>query len=124
MREVAITSYMFSPLQKRRPNQAQVEVLQVPEAPVDHLRGAARGALAEVVALHEGDRIAARGGVEGDPGAGDPASDDDHVEVILLHGGQRGLSGDHLGLIPGTRSPGRPAAAPAGAAPARRSRDA
>ena len=51
-------------LEQRLADQAEVEVLQVAEAAVDHLRGAARGALAEVVALEQRDRVAARGRVE------------------------------------------------------------
>ena len=38
-------------LEQRLADQAEVEVLQVAEAAVDHLRGAARGAPREVVAL-------------------------------------------------------------------------
>ncbi len=49
---------------------------------MDHLRGAARGADRVVAALQQGHRVAARGGVEGDPGAGDPAADHDDLEAL------------------------------------------
>ena len=51
---------------------------------MDHLRGAARGALREVVALDERHRVPARGGVQGDAGAGDAAADHDDVELLAL----------------------------------------
>ena len=82
-------------LQQRLADEAEVEVPQVAEAAVDHLRGAARGAGGEVVALDQGHRVAAGGGVEGDPGAGHPAADHDDVEALLLEGGQRPLARDH-----------------------------
>ena len=53
-------------LEQRLADQAEVEVLQVAQPAVDHLRGAARGADRVVVALDQRDRVAARGGVEGD----------------------------------------------------------
>ena len=68
-------------LQQRLADQPEVEVLQVAEAAVDHLRGAARGADGEVIALQQRDRIPARRRIESDPGAGDPAADHDHLEV-------------------------------------------
>jgi hypothetical protein len=68
-------------LQQRLANQPEIEVLQVAEAAVDHLRGAAGGAHGVVAALQQGDRVATRGGVEGDPGAGDAAADDDDLEA-------------------------------------------
>ena len=49
---------------QRLAHQPEVEVLQVAQAAVDHLRRAARGAAREVVALDERDREPARGGVE------------------------------------------------------------
>ena len=69
-------------LQERLADQAEVEVLQVAKPAVDHLRGAARGAGGVVVALHQRHRVAARGGVQRHPRAGDPAADHDHVEAL------------------------------------------
>ena len=77
-------------LEQRLADQAEVEVLQVAEAAVDHLRGAARGADRVVVALEQRHRVAARGGVEGDAGAGDPAADHDDLEA---------LAGDRLDCV-------------------------
>ncbi len=80
-------------LEQRLADEAEVEVLQVAEAAMDHLRGAAGGADRVVAALQQRDRVAARGGVEGDPGAGDAAADDDHLEVLagdLLDGAGAG----------------------------------
>ena len=77
-------------LQQRLADQPEVEVLQVAQAAVDHLRGAAGRALRIVPALEQSDRVAARGGVEGDAGAGDAAADHDDLEVPpgdLLDGG-------------------------------------
>ena len=82
-------------LQQRLADQAEVEVLQVAEPAVDHLRRAAGGALAEVVALDQRDRIAARGRVEGHAGAGDPTADDDHVEAVLSHRRECLVARDH-----------------------------
>ena len=69
-------------LEQRLADQPEVEVLQVAEPAVDHLRGAARGALRVVAALDQRHRVAARGGVERDAGAGDPAADHDDVELV------------------------------------------
>ena len=87
-------------LEQRLADQAEVEVLQVAQAAVDHLRGAAGGADGVVAALEQRHRVAARGGVEGDAGAGDPAADDDDLEA---------LPGDRLDR----RRPGQHAAPPA-----------
>ena len=53
-------------------DETEVEVLQVAQPAVDHLRGAARGPLGEVVALDQRHGVAARSGVERHAGAGDP----------------------------------------------------
>ena len=63
------------------------------------------------MALDEGHRVAARGGVQGHTGARDAAADDDHVEVVLLDCRERLVAGDHLGESP---RPGRRARAPGG----------
>jgi hypothetical protein len=68
-------------LQQRLPHQPEVEVLQVAEPAVDHLRGAARGADRVVIALEQSDRISPRGGIQSHPGPGDPTADHDHLEV-------------------------------------------
>ena len=86
-------------LQQRLTDQAEVEVLQVAETTVDHLRGAAGGADGVVAALQQCHRVAARSGVEGDAGAGDAAADDDDLEVLAGNGLDRVGAGQHRWLI-------------------------
>jgi hypothetical protein len=69
-------------LEQRLADEAEVEVLQVSQPAVDHLRGAARGAERVVLALEQRHRITARGRVEGDPGAGDAAADHHDLEPL------------------------------------------
>ena len=69
-------------LEQRLAHQAEVEVLQVAQAAVDELRRAAAGARGEVGLLDQRHAVAARGRVERHPGAGDPAADHQHVEVL------------------------------------------
>ena len=75
----------------------------------------------EVAALHQRDRVAARGGVQRDPGAGDPAADHDDVELLALDRLERvRLRADHgVPSSRGTRRPGRRARARGRSAPAR-----
>src|SRR5664280_3420161 len=70
-------------LQQRLAHESEVEVLQVAQSPVDELARSAGGAGGEVRALQQRDAVAARGRVEGDTRAGDAATDDDHVELVL-----------------------------------------
>src|SRR5436309_2949540 len=81
-------------LEQRLAHEPQVEVLEVAEAAVHELGGAAGGARRVVVALDERDAIPARGGVERDPGAGDPPSDDHEVELLRLQRGEGVVAGD------------------------------
>ena len=71
-----------APLAARLEHEAEVAVLEVAHAAVDEPRRAARGAAREVVALDERDAEAAERGVARDAGAGDPAADDEEVDVI------------------------------------------
>ena len=65
-------------LQQRLADEPEVEVLQVAQAAVDELgRAADEVPDGEVGALDQRDAVAARGGVERDAGAGDPAADHD-----------------------------------------------
>jgi hypothetical protein len=82
-------------LEQRLADEAEVEVLQVAQAAVDELARAARGAGGEVVALDERDAVPARGRVERDAGAGDPAADHDDVEAVGRQGAQGCGSVDH-----------------------------
>ena len=85
-------------LEQRLADEAEVEVLQVAQAAVDHLRGAARGADRVVAALEQRHRVAARGGVEGDAGAGDAAADHDDLEALAGDRLDRGGAGQHRRL--------------------------
>jgi hypothetical protein len=62
---------------------------------VDELGRAAGGADGVVLALDQRDAVAARRRVEGHPGAGDPAPDDDDVEAIGLESRQCLVARDH-----------------------------
>ena len=102
-------------LEQRLAHEAQVEVLQVAQAAVDELARAARGAGGVVGLLDERDRVAARGRVERDAGAGDPAAHDDHVEALGAQRGDGVGAGDHPGILakaprapPPARAPGAP----------------
>ncbi len=64
-------------------------LLQVAEAAVNHLRGFGGRTGREVVLFDESGPQAATGGIEGDAGAGDTASDDQHVELLVGEASQR-----------------------------------
>ena len=70
-------------LGRRLANQADVALLQVAQAAVHELGGAAAGAAGEVAALDQPDRQPAQRRVARHPGTGDPAADDQHVEGLV-----------------------------------------
>ena len=82
------------------PRDGRMAARQVAQAAVRELRAPAAGALGEIPALDERDAQAARGGVQGDAGAGDAAADDEDVDDTALRelaeltqapvGGERG----------------------------------
>ena len=82
-------------LEQRLADEPEVEVLQVAQAAVDELGGAARRAGGEVRALDEGHAVATRGGVQRHAGARDPAADDDDVELLLGESGEGVAAVDH-----------------------------
>jgi hypothetical protein len=86
-------------LEQGLPHEAEVEVLEVAEAAVDHLRGAARGTDRVVAPLEQRHRVAARGSVEGDPCAGDAAADHDDLEALPGDRLDRGGAGQHRRLL-------------------------
>ncbi len=103
------------PLPQGLVHEADVAVLQVPQAPVDELRALRRGAAGEVVALHQRRAQATRRSVERHPRPGDPAADHEHVEgrvaqrlqgTVAIEGAER-----HALNLVGT---GRPPACGAG----------
>ncbi len=65
-------------------DQPELALLQVADAAVDQLRRLGRGPRGEVVLLDQGGAQASAGSVEGDPGSGDPSSDDEDVEGLAL----------------------------------------
>jgi hypothetical protein len=71
-------------LEQRLAHEPKVEVLEVAQATVDQLRGAARRAGCEVRLLHERHAVPARGRVECHARAGDPPAHDDEVELVPL----------------------------------------
>ena len=71
-----------APLVQRLAHEADVETLEVAQAAVDQLAGAARRAGGEVALLDQSHRQAAAGGVEGDAAAGHAAADHQHVERL------------------------------------------
>ena len=90
-------------LQQRLAHEPEVEVLQVAQAAVDELGRARRRPAREVGALDQRDRVPARGGVQRDAGAGDPAADHEHVERLGRERGDGVGAGQHVlrGYRPG-----------------------
>jgi hypothetical protein len=70
-------------------DESEVEHLEVAQAAVDELAGAAGRAGGEVAGLDQSDGQAARGGVERGARADHPAADDQHVELAGGHRPQR-----------------------------------
>jgi hypothetical protein len=70
-------------LVKRFPHQADLEMLQVAEPAVNHLRRLAAAAGSEVALFDERDRQSPESGIPGDAGPGRAASQNGDVEVIL-----------------------------------------
>ena len=70
------------PLVQGLAHEADVEMLEIPQATVDQLAGTARRAGGEVAAFHQSHRQAATRGVERDPAAGHAAADHQHVERL------------------------------------------
>jgi len=64
-------------------HQAELELLEIPKAPVDELAARRAGSRAEIIALHQQHLQPASGGVARDARAVDPAAD--YQEVIAFH---------------------------------------
>ncbi len=78
-----------TPLAQRLPHQPEVEHLQVAQPAVDQLGRARRRAAGPVAGLDQRDAEPAGRGVEGRPGADDPAADDEDVDLLGRHLPQR-----------------------------------
>ncbi len=85
-------------------DEPEVPLLQVPEAPVDKLRGLGRGAGCEVVALHEGRAQAPRGSVESHADTCDPTAYHEDVEFLFREPSQR-VFAVHGVSLPQTQTP-------------------
>ena len=117
-------------LGQRLVDEPDLALLEVADPAVHELRRLRRGARCDVVALDQRGAQAPRGGVERDAGAGDPAADDEHVEVLVGQAAERGRAVEaHPGNLPGgaqmtspgvpsSRTTGRPCAAQAFMPPA------
>ena len=95
---------------QRLADQPEVEHLQVAQAAVDQLARPARGAAGPVPRLDDRRGQAAGHGVEGAARADDAAADDQDVELVLGHPGDR-LAPAPAGTAPSRQvrpSPARP----------------
>jgi hypothetical protein len=83
-------------------HQAELTLLQVANAAVNHLRGFRGGAGGEVVLLDQGCFQPAAGGIEGHPGASNAPADDQHVELLVGEASQRigAAKGVHRSRLP------------------------
>ena len=83
-------------------DQAELTLLEVADAAVDHLRRLGRRPRGEVALLDEGGLQAPAGGVEGDPGTGDATPDDQDVELLVGEAAQRVVTakGMHRSSLP------------------------
>ena len=98
-------------------DEAELALLEVADAAVDHLRGLRGRPRGEVALLDQGGPQAAAGGVEGHPGAGDAAADDQHVELLVGEAAQRvgAAKGVHRSSLPHpSRAPTGPPQLPSG----------
>ena len=83
------------PLQQRLADKPEIEVLQVAQPAVHELARSRRRPARVIALLHQPDGVAAARGVERDAGAGDPATDDQHVERLVGQSGEGVVAGEH-----------------------------
>ena len=98
-------------------HEAELTLLQVTKAAVNHLRGFRGRAGGKVVLLDQGGSQPATGGIEGHPGAGDTPADDQHVELFVGETSQRigAAKGVHRSRLPHpSRRPNRAPQLPSG----------
>ncbi|GAA3687316.1 hypothetical protein GCM10022238_00160 [Gordonia hankookensis] len=70
------------PFPKCFTHKAELELLEISEAAMEHLRRPARRTRGDVPSLDQGNAETTGGGVERGPHADDPAPDDDEVELL------------------------------------------
>nr|BFE67468.1 hypothetical protein GCM10020092_007690 [Actinoplanes digitatis] len=75
-------------------HEVQLELFEVAKAAVNQLAGSAGRAGGQVAGLDERHAQAARGGIQGGAGAGDPAADDEDVELLVAQPSQIGDAAD------------------------------
>ena len=73
------------PLRERLAHEPQLEVLEVPQPPVDQLAGRGAGGVGKIVLFEHRHGKPAQARVPGHRRAGDAAADDDQVVVTLAH---------------------------------------
>ena len=81
--EVRRDAQQRSALAARLEHQMQMPMLEIPDATVHEARRAARRSAREVVSLDECGAESAHRRVARDAGAGDPAADHEHVELLV-----------------------------------------
>ena len=86
-------------LEQRLAHESEVELLQVAQAAVHELGGAAARSGGEVGLLDQADAVAAGGRVEGDARARDAAAHDHDVELVGGERGDRVGAGQHQATI-------------------------
>jgi hypothetical protein len=83
-------------------DEAELALLEIADAAVNHLRRLGRRPRREVALLHEGGPQTPAGGIESDACASDPAPDDQHVELLVGQAAQRVVAakGVHRSSLP------------------------
>ena len=79
------------------PGDPDIAGRQVAQTTVDQFGTPAAGAERQIVLFHQRHPQSARGGIQGDPGAGDAAADDEHVQRFAV--GQCGQVGGAAGGV-------------------------
>lgn len=73
-------------------NQREIKLREIANAAVHQLGALAAGAAGEVALLHQADAMATRGCFQGDPRAGDAATDHQYIHALGGHAPQRFLA--------------------------------
>src|SRR4051794_17969373 len=71
-------------------HQREIELWKVADSAVHELRGLAARSAREVAFLHEGDLVAARGGVHRDRDSGDSSANNQNVDGLAVGSAERG----------------------------------
>ena len=100
-----VAGHQDSALDGAAPGDADVAGRQVAQTAVDQFGTPAAGAERQIVLFHQRHPQTARRGIQGDPGAGDAAADDDDVERFAV--GQCAQVGGAARGVQGGRSASR-----------------